>query len=140
MSEAARKPQSAEPDPDPYARREALRRRLAEQGITIHVPAPGGVWQPPEHPLPFTGDELSAAVIRMRKGEPVDEPVSNPALEAEPDLEHAPDLLAFQRRAAEIGLHVRLPSPNPDWDLPGPIDLDGATLGDMVVRLRRAGP
>jgi hypothetical protein len=66
--------------------------------------------------------------------------MSNPAPKAEPNLEHAPDLLAFQRRAAEAGLHVRLPSPNPNWDLPEPVDLGGASLGDMVVRLRRADP
>lgn len=66
--------------------------------------------------------------------------MSNPAPKAEPSLEHGSDLLAFQRRAAQIGLHVRLPSLNPDWDLPEPVDLGGASLGDMVVRLRRAEP
>jgi len=66
--------------------------------------------------------------------------MSDPAPKAKPNLEHAPDLLAFQRRAADLGVHVRLPSPNPDWDLPEPVDLGGASLGDMVVRLRRVEP
>ena len=66
--------------------------------------------------------------------------MSDPAPKAESNQELAPHLLAFQRQTAGIGLHVRDPSPNPDWDLPGVIDLDGATLGDMVVRIRRAEP
>ena len=45
MSEAARKPEPAEADPDPYAEREAFRRRLAEQGITFScLPAGSGRW------------------------------------------------------------------------------------------------
>jgi hypothetical protein len=65
--------------------------------------------------------------------------VSNPAPKhvSEPDC--APDLLAFQRRAAEEGWMVQLPSADPDWELPEPADL-GASVGDMVVRLRRAEP
>jgi hypothetical protein len=66
--------------------------------------------------------------------------MSDPAPKAEPKLEHAPDILAFQRRAAEQGWAVRLPSLNPNWDLPDAVDLGGASLGDMVVRLRRAEP
>lgn len=66
----------------------------------------------------------------MRK--PAPQPVSPPT--------HPPDLLAFQKRAAEQGWMVRLPSPEPDWELPKPVDLGGDSLGDMVVRLRRAEP
>jgi hypothetical protein len=68
MSEAEGKPQSAGLDPDPYARREALCRRLAEQGISVQIPA-RGEWQPPEVLLPFSADELSESVIRMRRGD-----------------------------------------------------------------------
>jgi hypothetical protein len=32
---------------------------------------------------------------------------------------------------------VQLPSLNPNWDLPEPIDLGGVSLSEMVVRLRR---
>jgi hypothetical protein len=66
--------------------------------------------------------------------------MSKPAPKPRPEPRHAPDLLAFQRRAAEQGWMVRLPSVDPDWELPEPVDLDGASLGDMVVRLRRAEP
>jgi hypothetical protein len=52
--------------------------------------------------------------------------------------EHAPDLLAFQQRAAAANWPIRLPSRDPAWDLPAPVDLKGRSLGDMVVRLRRA--
>lgn len=62
------------------------------------------------------------------------------ALEPDPPSEHAPDLLAFQQRAAEQNWPVRLPSLNPNWELPEPVDLKGLSLGDMVVRLRRAEP
>lgn len=69
MSEAGRNPPSAEPDSNPYARREALCRGLAEQGIRVHMPA-RGEWQPPAVPFPVSGDELSEMVIRMRRGDP----------------------------------------------------------------------
>lgn len=62
------------------------------------------------------------------------------ALESHSPPGHAPDLLAFQRRAADQGWPVRLPSPEPDWSLPEPVDLKGLSLGDTVVRLRRADP
>lgn len=67
MSEAARKPEPAEADPDPYAEREAFRRRLAEQGIIIQLPA-GGEWTL-DHPLPVPADELSDMVVRLRRGD-----------------------------------------------------------------------
>ena len=50
---------------------------------------------------------------------------------------HPPDLLDFQRRMAEQVMTVQLPSLNPNWDLPEPIDLGGVSLSEMVVRLRR---
>lgn len=66
--------------------------------------------------------------------------MSNPAPKRKPTPRHAPDLLEFQRRAEEQGWMVRLPSPEPDWELPAPVDLSGGSLGDMVVRLRRVEP
>lgn len=66
--------------------------------------------------------------------------MSPPAPKRKPTPPHAPDLLAFQRRAEEQGWMVRLPSPEPDWDLPAPVDLRGGSLGDMVVRLLRVEP
>ena len=49
-------------------RREAVRRRLAEQGIIVQMPAEGE-WTPPPDLLPVSADELSQAVILMRRGE-----------------------------------------------------------------------
>lgn len=66
--------------------------------------------------------------------------MSSPAHRPIPPSIHAPDLIAFQRRAAEQGWMVRLPAHEPDWELPEPVELDGESLGDMVVRLRRAEP
>ena len=67
-----------------------------------------------------------------------EEPMGKPVPRS--DVEHASDLLAFQRRAREQGWPVQLPAPSPEWALPEPVDLDGASLGDIVVRLRRGGP
>jgi hypothetical protein len=66
--------------------------------------------------------------------------MGEPAEKREPVREHPADLLAFQRRAAEAGWHVRLASPDPDWELPEPVDLGGISLSEMVVRLRRDEP
>jgi hypothetical protein len=65
--------------------------------------------------------------------------VSNPAPMAERPKPPS-DLLEFQLRAAAQGWMVRLPSPDPDWELPDPVDLGGESIGQMVVRLRRAEP
>ncbi len=46
----------------------ALRRRLAEHGFTLHLPAPGRRWDDAPR-LPVSADELSDAVIRMRRGD-----------------------------------------------------------------------
>jgi hypothetical protein len=141
MSKAEHNADPVDPVAERYARLEALQRRAAEHGITIHIPArDAGEWQPPEVLFPYSADEVSEMVVRLRRGELMEERMTNPAPETDPNLEHAPDLLVFQRRAADLGLQVRLPAPNPDWDLPEPVDLGGASLGDMVVRLRRADP
>lgn len=66
--------------------------------------------------------------------------VSTPHSDHDPRPQHAPDLLELQRRAAEQGLHLRLPSLNPNWELPEPVDLGGISVSEMIVRLRRAEP
>ena len=69
--------------------------------------------------------------------------MSNPdrKLPTPPDEpQHPPDLLEFQRRMAELGMQVKLPSVDPDWELPEPIDLGGVSLSEMVIRLRRCEP
>lgn len=65
MGDPARERDAAQ---EARARREALRQRLADQGLTVHIPPAGKTWHPPQ-PLPFTADELSDAVIRMRRGD-----------------------------------------------------------------------
>lgn len=69
MSMAA--PDSTPNDPmaEVQARREELRRRLAEQGVTIHLPVPGKQWEPPADPFPVSADELSEMVVRLRRGD-----------------------------------------------------------------------
>jgi hypothetical protein len=68
MTEPARKQNALDPAADAQARREGIRRRLAEQGIFVQLPATGSEWMP-EHPLPFPADELSEMVVRLRRGE-----------------------------------------------------------------------
>ncbi len=67
MSEVT--PNSPDTLNDGDAWREDLRRRMAEAGLTLHIPRPGRERQMPLLQLPFTGDELSEAVLRMRRGE-----------------------------------------------------------------------
>jgi hypothetical protein len=65
--------------------------------------------------------------------------VSKP-VRKQPAREHPADLLEFQRRAREAGWDVKLPSLDPNWELPEPVDLGGVSLSEMVVRLRREEP
>lgn len=61
--------EAADPAADVQARREELRRRLAAQGVTLHLPASERTWRDLPR-LPVSADELSEMVIRMRRGEP----------------------------------------------------------------------
>lgn len=62
------KPDAHSPAAEAPDWREQLRRRLAEHGMTVHLPELGRRWD--DGPcLPVTGDELSDAVIRMRRGD-----------------------------------------------------------------------
>ena len=42
-------------------------RRMAEQGMIVRAPTAGPDWTPPE-PLDISADELSATVVRLRRG------------------------------------------------------------------------
>jgi hypothetical protein len=68
MSQPAPNPESTITSAEVQARREEIRRRLAEQGVIVQMPA-AGPWVPPPVPFPATADELSEAVIRMRRGD-----------------------------------------------------------------------
>ena len=65
--------------------------------------------------------------------------MSKPARKALPISQHPPELLEFARRAAEQGMIVQLPSLDGGRDLPEPVDV-GASLSEMVIRLRRCEP
>lgn len=67
MSKPAPKPELLITSAEVQARREEIIRRLAEQGVIVQMPAPGP-WIPPSEPFPASADELSEAVIRMRRG------------------------------------------------------------------------
>ena len=49
-----------------------------------------------------------------------------------------PELLEIQRRAAEHGLHLRLPTAGPGWELPDLIEVEGELPSEALIRLRRA--
>lgn len=66
--------------------------------------------------------------------------MSKPCPNSDSEAQHAPDLLALQRCAAEQGLTIQLATFDPDWELPEPVDLGGISVSDMIVRLRRAEP
>jgi hypothetical protein len=51
---------------DPNEWREEFRRRMAERGVHVRLPRPGATWEPPEHPLPISADELSRFVVELR--------------------------------------------------------------------------
>ncbi len=38
-----------------------------QRGIHVRLPRPGATWEPLEHPLPFTADELSKFVVELRR-------------------------------------------------------------------------
>jgi hypothetical protein len=67
MSDAALELRSDDRPEDSQAWREEFRRRMAEQGMIVRLPRPDAAWTPPALPMPFTGDELSAMVVRLRR-------------------------------------------------------------------------
>lgn len=68
MTKPLPKPELPDEHTHAQSRREQIRRRLAERGVIVQIPAEGE-WLPPEHPLPVSADELSEAVILMRRGD-----------------------------------------------------------------------
>ena len=68
MTKPIRKAGVLDTEADFRTRREAVRRRLAEHGVIVQMPAEGE-WVPPPGLLPVSADELSQAVILMRRGE-----------------------------------------------------------------------
>lgn len=54
-----------------------------------------------------------------------------------PPAPHPPEWLQFQRAMAARGLTVMLPTVDPNWTLPEPMEVEGETASQAVVRLRR---
>ena len=67
MSNPAVDSQSDKMPEDPQAWREEFRRRMAERGVVVQLPHPDATWEPLEHPLPFTADEMSEFVVELRR-------------------------------------------------------------------------
>jgi hypothetical protein len=51
--------------------------------------------------------------------------------------EHLKELLEMKRILGERGINVRLPNPTPGWTLPEPLELQGISLSDAIIRARR---
>lgn len=73
MSKPAPKPQPVQPGADPAAADAEqflrdFRRNMAEQGLIVRMANPQPDWEPAVT-LDVSADELSAMVIRMRRGE-----------------------------------------------------------------------
>jgi hypothetical protein len=54
-----------------------------------------------------------------------------------PPSPHPPEWLQFQREMAARGLTVKLPTVDPNWTLPDPIEVEGELASQAVIRLRR---
>lgn len=56
----------------------------------------------------------------------------------QPVRQHSPELLAMKRRAAEMGIDIRLPTAGPDWQLPEPLPIPADVVSTIVVQQRRS--
>lgn len=56
----------------------------------------------------------------------------------QPVRQHSPELLAMKRRAAEMGIEIRLPTPNPNWEPPEPLPIPADVVSRIVVQQRRS--
>ena len=68
--------------------------------------------------------------------------MSHPARKPDPSApppEPEARWVEFQRRLAEMGVHVALPVRDPDWRLPDPLPISADEASAMVVELRRSG-
>jgi hypothetical protein len=68
---------------------------------------------------------------------PVSEASAEPATD-EPIRQHSPELLAIKRRAEEMGIAIRLPTPNPNWEPPEPLPIPADVVSRIVVQQRRS--
>jgi hypothetical protein len=66
---APRHTSDEEPEVDPEQFLRNFRRRMAEKGLIMRMATAGPDWEPPVT-LDIPGDELSAMVVRLRRGGP----------------------------------------------------------------------
>ena len=59
---------------------------------------------------------------------------SHPPRPAEP--EYAPDLIRLRDRLAADGIHIRIPRIGARVDLSDPIEVDGETASEILIRWR----
>lgn len=57
---------------------------------------------------------------------------------AEP--EYAQDLIELRDRMAADGVHIRIPRADAKWELPEPIEVEGETASEILIRWRHAPP
>jgi hypothetical protein len=69
---------------------------------------------------------------------PESEPKLPPAPARAEEPQYAPDLVALRDRMAEDGIHIRIPRIGAKWDLPEPIEVDGETASEILIRWRHA--
>jgi hypothetical protein len=68
---------------------------------------------------------------------PVSEASAEPTTD-KPVRLHSPELLAMKRRAEEMGIEIRLPTPNPNWEPPEPLPIPADVVSRIVVQQRRS--
>ena len=57
-----------------------------------------------------------------------------------PEPEYAQDLIALRDRLAADGIHIQIPRLDAKWDLPEPIEVEGETASEILIRWRHAPP
>lgn len=67
--------------------------------------------------------------------------MSKPPLEDKPDEpEYAQDLIELRDRLAAEGVHIQIPRLGAKWELPEPIEVEGETASEILIRWRHAPP
>jgi hypothetical protein len=65
-------------------------------------------------------------------------PADQPQASGEP--EYAQDLIELRERMAADGIHIRIPRLGAKWKLPEPIEVEGETASEILIRWRHAPP
>lgn len=60
--------------------------------------------------------------------------------ETAPEPEYAQDLIELRDRLAADGVRIQIPRLNAKWELPEPIEVEGETASEILIRWRHAPP